>query len=861
MASFTSDEYVLLVAPKGLDSGYKFDHRYMWYDAAHQHYIILKESTYYIWSIVDADPAPSVRYLDINTPTASLQNSIKLAKLSLDKQLIALQISSTKIVIIDLDHAKRWSIEIKTPEDNEILPMGLIWSEHGGNSEDLIIVTLKGLELYKVSSIRTQCKLSRVVTTSIREFWYNPNHRMILLKGTFKSKDISSINIASVDTSSSVDNKIGVYQMSGYYFRLDKTDHFPKLELPPPEKIPKFDIEKSINIIDLVTLYGKLYCCAVCKHLDETTYLSLYEISKAAVELTYQLQIEIVTIVSAFSVTSVSVCDNILLCHIVVDGNRSVLLYDILKGQTRKIQDYSYEIVKALIPPTVIRLPDYHAAAVQASEFNSLRDNLIYLSPAWLFHKDSGIVYRIRCNITSVSKKIPDDSTSISYLSRRGQQYALGRGELFEVSYDSIDAPIAKKLIIERIISAFNESLGLSWLEIIFKVLAIPCAEETKRLQVLADETASNDGTVTGNLNFARDNASGTKKESKYSISRFSSIWAGDQNKAEEGVSSNKSSPNKCSNALDSVSNYRIEPDNSNKIFLPLITALISQYDCDNMTSVAELIPQIPKVPLQVRRDSAGTLLVTQTELLSHVWFPLILNSMTNDASCEYYRWALSSFIACYRALGVPISPITSMLLLSVLTVKGKYMEVARLLQLQFFPDSTEIANIALEISGLIEKKKETNLTSLLSTVHTIRQVSLDMLWRLNEKVTVVRWLLGRGDIIDAITLCSKRKNQWRDGITPELISSTEFFVSAMYALRLMEGTDEGEKIELLYTVHRFICEWDKTSIARRIEKRKEFPSKLATQTFFPDNIFTNQHNAVFRKLFGFDGADGPSHA
>jgi dTDP-4-amino-4,6-dideoxygalactose transaminase len=45
------------------------------------------------------------------------------------------------------------------------------------------------------------------------------------------------------------------------------------------------------------------------------------------------------------------------------------------------------------------------------------------------------------------------------------------------------------------------------------------------------------------------------------------------------------------------------------------------------------------------------------------------------------------------------------------------------------------------------------------------------------------------------------------------------------------------------------------------IEKRKEFPSKLATQTFFPDNIFTNQHNAVFRKLFGFDGADGPSHA
>lgn len=829
----------------------------MWYDAAHQHYVILKESTYYTWSLVDSNPSPSVRYLDINSPTASLQNSIKLVKLSLDKQLMALQLSSTKIVIIDLDHAKRWNIEIKSPEDNEILPMGLIWSEHGGNSEDLIIVTLRGLELYKVSSIRTQCKLSRVVTCSIREFWYNANHRMILLKGLLKSKDISSITSSNIDTSSSVDNKLDVFQMSGYYFRLDKTDHFPKLELPPPEKIPKFDIEKSNSIIDLVTLYGKLYCCVLCKHLDETMYISLYEISKTAVELTYQLQIEIITIISSFSVVSVSVCDNVLVCHIIVDGNRSVLLYDILKGLTRKRLNCSYEIVKTLIPPTVIRFPDYHASiSAKTSEFSSSKDTLIFLSPAWMFHKEAVMMYRIKCNITSISNKIPDDSTAISYLSRRGQQYALGRGELFEVSYDSIDAPIAKQLMIDRIISAFSQLLGLSWLEIMFKVLATPYAEETRRLQIMAEEAIANDGTGTiSNANVTREGggSSMNKRESKYSISRFSSIWAGDQSKNEDGVPSNKSSPNKSSVALDNIRNDNIETENSNKIFLPIITALISHYDCDNMEKMTDLISKIPKVPLQIRRDCTGTLIVSQTELLSHVWFPLILNSVTNDASCDYYRWALSSFIACYRAIGVPISPVTSMLLLSTLTVKGKYMEVARLLQLQFFPDSTEIANIALEISGLIEKKKQSNMTSLRSTVDTIRQVSLDMLWRLNEKATVVRWLLGRGDIIDAISLCSKRKNQWRDGLSPELISSTEFFVSAMYTLRLMEGREVGDKIELLYTVHRFMSEWDKPSMARRIEKRREFPSKLATQTFFPDNIFTHQHNAVFRKMFGFD--------
>jgi len=388
-----------------------------------------------------------------------------------------------------------------------------------------------------------------------------------------------------------------------------------------------------------------------------------------------------------------------------------------------------------------------------------------------------------------------------------------------------------------------------------FKILATPYSEEIRRLQVIADETNAHDGAGTGNVSSARDLGGGStnKRESKYSIARLSNMWAGDQSKSEDGAHSSKSSPNKNSNTLDCISNDKIEAGNSNQIFLPLITALISQYDCDNMDKITELVSNIPTVPLQLRRDSSGTLIVSQTELLSHVWFPLILNSMTNDASCDYYRWALSSFISCYRSVGVPISPVTSMLLLSMLTVKGKYMEVARLLQLQFLPDSTEIANIALEISGLIEKKKHANMTSLLSTVQTIRQVSLDMLWRLNEKVTVVRWLLGRGDIIDAISLCMKRKSQWRDGISPEFISSTEFFVSAMYALRLMESNDEGEKIELLYTVHRFISEWDKTSIARRIEKRKEFPSKIATQTFFPDNIFTHQHNAIFRKMFGFD--------
>jgi hypothetical protein len=50
--------------------------------------------------------------------------------------------------------------------------------------------------------------------------------------------------------------------------------------------------------------------------------------------------------------------------------------------------------------------------------------------------------------------------------------------------------------------------------------------------------------------------------------------------------------------------------------------------------------------PLSVRRDTTGTLVVTQIELLSHLWLPLALS---NAVDPEYLRWALSGYISCLR--------------------------------------------------------------------------------------------------------------------------------------------------------------------------------------------------------------------
>lgn len=192
----------------------------------------------------------------------SLPNNIIFGKISLDFQFISLQISPTKLVVIGITSKKRWNIDIKYPEDNFILGDGLIWSEHGGNSQDLIIVTFRGLELYKISASRGQCKLSRIMAHNegVAYFWYEPNHRMILLASPTKlygnnttSAIISASAAAGVSFAGNKKNKSlkislsdsnnELLKMNGYFFRSEISD-IPKLELPPPEKVPSFDLGK-----------------------------------------------------------------------------------------------------------------------------------------------------------------------------------------------------------------------------------------------------------------------------------------------------------------------------------------------------------------------------------------------------------------------------------------------------------------------------------------------------------------------------------------------------------------------------------------------------------------------------------------
>eukprot|EP00602_Paraphysomonas_sp_CaronLab_P013104 CAMPEP_0185039892 /NCGR_PEP_ID=MMETSP1103-20130426/37291_1 /TAXON_ID=36769 /ORGANISM="Paraphysomonas bandaiensis, Strain Caron Lab Isolate" /LENGTH=1082 /DNA_ID=CAMNT_0027578961 /DNA_START=251 /DNA_END=3500 /DNA_ORIENTATION=- len=229
-----------------------------------------------------------------------MASSDTTAKVSVDAQLLAIQYTKTSVFVIDTVHRKKWKIDIKYFSGNEILPNGLIWSDHGGNSQDLVIVTTRGLELYKVSLARGQCKLSRYMSIKTHFFWFEPNFRVILVGVTTNSYSL---------------------ELNGFFLRFDMSD-MPRLELPAPDKMPSFTLDGKAGPDDvkMVTLYGQLYC-AVHYSEEGGDVLSLYHLSRSKVEKTHTFPLYV------SSSVKLSVTDNLLCCHC-LQSNMS-FLFDI----------------------------------------------------------------------------------------------------------------------------------------------------------------------------------------------------------------------------------------------------------------------------------------------------------------------------------------------------------------------------------------------------------------------------------------------------------------------------------------------------------------------------------------------------
>jgi hypothetical protein len=208
-----------------------------------------------------------------------------LARQSLDGQLLAIQFTPKLLRIVELrsqddddnnnhDKPKHWTIDLSVGrdpmsssddampvprykvqdsnanKDDTILPGGIIWSEHGGNSQDLVVVTTQSVLCYKISRKRTQMAATHFFHhPPACAMWWEPTTRTIVV-GSYGPDSTRGM----------------VLYLRTFLLRFPspKPKRLPRLELPPPHRLEPFRVGSRIsqNELKLVNMYG-------CAHMVE----------------------------------------------------------------------------------------------------------------------------------------------------------------------------------------------------------------------------------------------------------------------------------------------------------------------------------------------------------------------------------------------------------------------------------------------------------------------------------------------------------------------------------------------------------------------------------------------------------------
>jgi hypothetical protein len=197
-----------------------------------------------------------------------------LAKLSLDHTFLALQLTDTMIRIVPCSEKtafhKQWTLDLsigtspimvsaadaraQNRSNTSILPGGVIWSEHGGNSQDLVVVTNQSVLCYKVSLLRKSMSATYAFSHPLASaVWWEPCSRAILV-GSYSTTRVTDLI------------------MRALFLHFPPTPSAAKLrpfrlELPPPDRIDPFAVGQfrtgspvSVEEVVVINMYGDPYC-------------------------------------------------------------------------------------------------------------------------------------------------------------------------------------------------------------------------------------------------------------------------------------------------------------------------------------------------------------------------------------------------------------------------------------------------------------------------------------------------------------------------------------------------------------------------------------------------------------------------
>jgi hypothetical protein len=1066
-----------------------------WFDSSHSCFLLLKYGQISMWT--SNGGIELVHDLgDSHRKKAAKRQDILYAKISLDRGFLVLQYSETSLKVLDLrTPSQQWSLEIKSAYDNRIIEEGLIWSQHGGGSEDLIIVTARGSEMYKISSKRNQCKLSRVLNQGYNyhaRFWYEPNHRVLMLASPLNALDSSSSNgffgFFAPSNKAEEQKKVllqdlGTLALNGYFFRIDKDNVMPKLELPPPEKTPKWEVGPRVHESDmsLVALYGSVYCIVHMRKAPEYHLegeLHLYRLTTSSATHTHTLSLDYPAPDMPPLGTSLafSVADNLLVVHCkrlrvsvvfevtsVKDGSGDYAVEnkgsggrdskDSIRRQTQQTKKKKRAptgplALSPLSPPVSVQQEDpagkartpgpgeeYYQQAHEDGVLVSHEQHLLQSKrssralqaidiyddgeddarfcrwqmhpPHWLWDKKFRALHVLRPRIGTLLAAMHHRQPSVyaDFLLRRGASLRAPRpvyndlpGEARHRAKLSVTA---KLLLMHKVGESLELTRNLTYLQALFVSLCAPYARLHRALGQSQQEDASTEEGTVKRLPHAQslpppapllpakpavsaDGSSG-QAEQPPSVESPQAEGGGAGNSDDKVASPSTPSPQNTgaeepltatrreslreafdeevvgevggasplglgmsseegvqeeaegdaeedgegimgliSSARDSVinspamegisslvteaqglytariqpytaavgefmgvgggeeleSDAHLEPPNSLQLFLPDLSAVTSAQLGEATGAGAEVRRQgqgpeeqttnSAGLRVSVARDASGMLAVTQTELLSVMWFPLVLIN-SKHASKDYVAYALTLYLGALHGAGASALPCACILLIRLLSSQRKFLEIARLMQLQYFVDSSEVALTSLEVCDVLQQEDARAYRRQLPTMRTLQQAALDMLWRLEERNTVVRWLCSHGRVSDAMRLCQRRKGKWRRGLSPATVNGCDFYNGALLLVQSRGkgssssgggggggggGEEEGRDCYLLayprrlgiyFAVYRFLLSWDH-SLLSLSNKGK---SKLASQSSFPPG-FTDRDELQLRGLMGF---------
>ena len=203
------------------------------------------------------------------------------AKYALDGSLVAVQVSSTECLVLEVGTKKRrWRIDVtsqKMGRGTETFSnpfkddpttggtiLDVVWSDHGGTSQDLIFLTSKGADFYKVSPLRGQCRHVRSIFCSlVSHAWHHSLSSM--------AEDASDVQRLIVLGSGP--------EMRPYYLRTEVSD-LPKFELPPPDRVPPFTLDESPDAQTDVDIVAISHRSIILHFLRTTNVIHLYLIDR-----------------------------------------------------------------------------------------------------------------------------------------------------------------------------------------------------------------------------------------------------------------------------------------------------------------------------------------------------------------------------------------------------------------------------------------------------------------------------------------------------------------------------------------------------------------------------------------------------